>query len=208
MFVKTFDNEVPLHIKTLLDFVFGSAGELQFLKKVDPLIATESKAAPFIGQTSRKEKEMQFQITTDYAVRIVGYLHVEKRTVQISELSEVLKISSNYMLKVLLKLMRNGIISSSRGRNGGYFLVKPAKEISMFDIISIIENDFFLNRCLCDDTFCSRDAIDHCPVRKLFVTLQDDFAGKLKSVTIADLWKDSSDFRTSPVLLENTLKDS
>ncbi len=58
-------------------------------------------------------------------------------------LSENLRISKIYLEQVFSLLKRGGIITSTKGSQGGYHLSRAAKEISVFEILSSIETTIF-----------------------------------------------------------------
>ena len=61
----------------------------------------------------------------------------------IIEVSKTLGISSKYAEQVLAELRRAGIVRSFRGCNGGYALTRPAKDITVTDIIRAMKGDVF-----------------------------------------------------------------
>lgn len=134
---------------------------------------------------------MQLKIATDYAIRIVAYLARSKEVVPSIELHEKLGIPQSFVFKLAKKLCKEGIINTYVGAQGGFVLALPPEEISLFTIINIMENTMKINRCLEDDGFCSRNATSTCPVRRFYQKLQDDIEASLKSMTIADLMKES-----------------
>ena len=130
---------------------------------------------------------MQLNITTDYAIRIVYYLALQKENVTASELASVLKIPVSYISKITKKLKAAGIVQACEGIKGGYALVKNPEIISLFDIVSSMEVTMKINRCLESDGFCSRNATDYCNVHKALLKVQRTYEDALKSVSIADL---------------------
>ena len=65
------------------------------------------------------------------------------KSVTIIELSESLNISKIYLEQVFALLKRGGIVTSVKGARGGYFLSRPAKEITAFDVLTSIETSVF-----------------------------------------------------------------
>lgn len=131
--------------------------------------------------------EMQLNITTDYAIRIVCYLALHEENIKASELASVLKIPVNYISKITKKLKAAEIVQACEGIKGGYALIKKPEVISLFDIVSSMEVTMKINRCLELDGFCSRNATNYCNVHKVFLNVQKTYEDALKSVTIADL---------------------
>ena len=63
--------------------------------------------------------------------------------VTIISLSEKLKISKIYLEQVFALLKRSGIVISTKGAQGGYHLSRPAKDITVFDVLSATETSLF-----------------------------------------------------------------
>ena len=77
-------------------------------------------------------------------------LHSDRGPVQSFQIAERQEIPKQYLDQLLLMLKKAGLIESSRGRQGGYQLARPASEITLFDIVTAlegpIENVNFLER--------------------------------------------------------------
>ena len=82
---------------------------------------------------------MQLNVSTDYAIRMVLFLAKNAKTVSSSKLSKELGVSSRYLLQIAAKLRNAGIVAVSYGPSGGYGLAQPTKDISIFDIIIVME---------------------------------------------------------------------
>ncbi len=81
-----------------------------------------------------------FSQTVEYAMRAVVCLAThEQRVMGAVEISETTDIPQSYLIKVLQQLTRVGIITSKRGKGGGYSLAKPSNKISLLDIISAVD---------------------------------------------------------------------
>lgn len=133
---------------------------------------------------------MQLQITTDYAIRVIGYLVLcDGKLANAKDISEQMGITYQYFLKISARLKEAGLILTEQGRNGGYRLAKDAEDITLYDIVKTMEGEIYFNRCLEPDGFCSRYATDTCPVHNIFVDLQTDIITSLKSKKMSDIWK-------------------
>lgn len=130
---------------------------------------------------------MQLNITTDYAIRTVLFLAIKKDVVSSSEISVAMKIPQNYILVLTKRLREAGIIDTIRGSNGGFVLKKEPWDISIHDIIQAMEGTTKINRCLEEDHYCSRHAIDTCPVRKNYEKFQTIFDDYMNGITIESL---------------------
>ena len=78
------------------------------------------------------------------------------RLVSTKELSSALDSSKDHLHKVLQRLVKNGIVNSTRGPNGGFQMQKPFEEIILLDVIKAIDGPPNLNPCLMVTPVCSR----------------------------------------------------
>jgi len=59
----------------------------------------------------------------------------------IEELARIEAVPANYLVQILTELRNGGLIMSRRGKQGGYALARPPAEISLYDIVKVIEGD-------------------------------------------------------------------
>lgn len=85
---------------------------------------------------------------SDYAMRVMLYLAARgDRPCSISEMAAAYGISQNHLMKVMNDLGRAGYVASTRGRNGGFRLARPAAEIVVGDLLRHTEDDLDLVDC-------------------------------------------------------------
>lgn len=130
---------------------------------------------------------MQLNVTTDYAIRIILYLAMRKEITTSKEIAAAMGIPKNYVLKITHKLVEAALIKRLVGVQGGFALEKKAAEITLLDIVNIMEPTMRINRCLEDDRFCSRYATENCPVRSFYCILQNEMENGLKKMTVQKL---------------------
>jgi Rrf2 family protein len=70
------------------------------------------------------------------------------------ELSQILKVSQAHLAKVMQRLVKEGMVSSTRGPKGGFILGKPAEEISFLSIYEAIEGPMTSVSCLLAQPVC------------------------------------------------------
>ncbi|MDA3947533.1 MAG: Rrf2 family transcriptional regulator [Helicobacteraceae bacterium] len=61
------------------------------------------------------------------------------RAMQIKEIAAMTQVSHSYLEQILSALRKGGLVTSIRGANGGYELARPAHEITVLEIIEILE---------------------------------------------------------------------
>lgn len=130
---------------------------------------------------------MQLNITTDYAIRIVLYLGRCKEIASATEISREMCIPKGYLEKVLSKLKRAEYISATLGTKGGYYLNKKLSEITLGDVIRVMENTTKINRCLEIDNFCSRNAVDVCAVHRYYAKVQKELEERFFSISLKEI---------------------
>lgn len=123
-------------------------------------------------------------VTTDYAIRTVLYLGNERRSRTAKEISEEMCIPPIYLVKVLTKLRKGGVITSASGHAGGYRLEKKLSEISIGEILGIMERTMKINPCLEQADLCSRNGTEICPIHKFYGAMQEEMETRWLSVSL------------------------
>ena len=133
---------------------------------------------------------MKLQITTDYAIRTIGYLAQHNyQLLTAKKMADELGITYYYFNKIAARLKRAGFIESIQGPVGGYRLAKNAADITLYDIVEAMEGNIYINRCLEEDGFCSRNAVHSCPVHKILESVQNEIIASLRSKRMSEIWK-------------------
>ena len=82
---------------------------------------------------------------TDYSLRVLIHLALhEDRICSIGEISRTYDVSQNHMMKVVNALAHDGFVETLRGRAGGMRLARPAKEITVGEVVRRTEEGFQL----------------------------------------------------------------
>ena len=87
---------------------------------------------------------MKLSVKVDYACRVLAQLarqHGEGRLAHIEELAKIEAIPANYLVQILSELRNGGLITSRRGKQGGYELSREPEKITLYDIVRVIEGD-------------------------------------------------------------------
>ncbi|MBP8792205.1 MAG: Rrf2 family transcriptional regulator [Lutibacter sp.] len=128
---------------------------------------------------------------TKYGLKALSYLAKKKQfePVLISEISEAENISKKFLESILLILKKDGILSSKKGKGGGYFLVSHPKDIKLSTIIRLLEGPIAMLPCAslnyyekCDD--CTSEEI--CNLNRLMVEVRDNTLKILENKTLED----------------------
>lgn len=87
---------------------------------------------------------MKLSVKVDYACRVLAQLakyHGTEELAHIEELARIEAVPANYLVQILSELRNGGLILSRRGKQGGYMLARAPEEITLYDIVKLIEGD-------------------------------------------------------------------
>jgi Rrf2 family protein len=84
---------------------------------------------------------MKVSTTSQYGLMAIGYIatHSQDGHVMAETIATEYKIQPDYLLKVLLYLVRAGILRSKRGPHGGFVLGKELSQITILDIVEAVD---------------------------------------------------------------------
>ena len=126
---------------------------------------------------------------TKYGLKALSYLakQRENEPVLIAEISEAENISKKFLESILLTLKKNGVLSSKKGKGGGYYLLKRPNEIKISSIIRILEGPIAMLPCVslnyyerCDD--CRSEEL--CSLNILMAEVRDSTLKILENKTL------------------------
>lgn len=128
---------------------------------------------------------------TRYTIRALQHLADEfrKGPVRLDVIAEAQNIPRKFLTVILSEMVREGLVISHRGRDGGYELALPPVDIRYGDIIRLTRGSLALTPC------ASRNAHEHCQnclpeaecrLRGLMLLLRDEMAAMLDRKTLAD----------------------
>lgn len=75
----------------------------------------------------------------------------DNEVLKIKEIAANASIPQNFLEQILLELKKQGILTSIKGAHGGYKLAKDLKDITLKDILLILESDIFSDNCKTDN---------------------------------------------------------
>jgi len=110
----------------------------------------------------------------------------EKKPVVIGDIAKRQEIPSSYLEQLFAKLRRGRVIKSVRGAQGGYLLARPAKEITVAEIIRALGESIAFGDCQTD---AGCDNIIDCPTYELWQRLKASVDDILETTTLEDLVK-------------------
>lgn len=112
-------------------------------------------------------------------------LHGDGEAVFVKDIAARQGIDRSYLENIFTVLRAAGILQSSRGRKGGFRLARPPGDISILEVVEVLEGSLSLVACVNSATFCTRSA--HCSVRDLWRKSTHSLREALSSVALQDL---------------------
>lgn len=123
-----------------------------------------------------------------YAIKAVIYLGFhssESNKILTREMFGEIQVSESYLAKILQELSRRGIISSTKGRNGGFFLTENNLNHSLMDIVRVVDGDQSVDSCLLGISNCNLN--NPCALHDIIGKGKTDFNRKLQNSVIKDI---------------------
>ncbi|MBU1061290.1 MAG: Rrf2 family transcriptional regulator [Candidatus Omnitrophica bacterium] len=127
---------------------------------------------------------------TDYTMRALVFMASSskkgaKHVITVDEIVDELGLPKIFMRRTLQKLARHKILSSYKGKEGGFSLLKSASQISLVDIIKIFQGNIDLTNCLLRGKVCPE--VKKCPLRKRLKKIGQSLNKELNKITVASL---------------------
>jgi Rrf2 family protein len=129
---------------------------------------------------------MRLSAKADYAIRAAAELAaVAPAQVKGADLAQRQEIPPKFLENILLDLNHAGLVRSQRGAEGGYWLARPADEITLADVIRAVDGPLAYVRGTRPEALAYGGAAEG--LRDVWVALRASLRGVLESVTLADL---------------------
>jgi len=127
----------------------------------------------------------------EYALRAVLVLsdNFGKGPLKIREIAREENIPIKFLEQILLELKKTGVLQSKPGIGGGYSLVRPPGEISLAEIIRIIDGPLAPLRCVSQYAPIKCPDEKNCGLYEVMKRVRDCTANILENTTFADINK-------------------
>ncbi len=129
-----------------------------------------------------------FSKKCEYGIRaltVIGELGKEGRKVGIKEICQSSKTPESFTAKILQDLVRRGVINSTKGPNGGFYISKDLNEITLYDIVEAIDGNGIFRKCGLGLEECN--AQKPCPLHYKFEVVRSELYEMCKSNSLGDL---------------------
>ena len=130
---------------------------------------------------------MKLSTKSRYGTRMILDLaqHYGQGAIQLGEIAKRQKISLKYLEQIIRPLKKADYVRSFRGAKGGHILNKPPDEITVGEIVAVLEGGDTLIQCDQDPATCERE--DSCLTRYLWMEAAKAMYTRLAEITFADV---------------------
>lgn len=129
---------------------------------------------------------------TKYGLKSLLYLarKYNQGPILISDLARDERIPKKFLELILLALKNNGILQSRKGKGGGYYLGRSPREISLGNVVRILDGPLAPVSCVSETAYAScKECIDErtCGIRLVMKDVRDAIANILDGTSLADM---------------------
>jgi len=127
---------------------------------------------------------MLFSKACEYGIRAMLYLASQEdgQPMRVREIAEALKIPIPFLSKIVHSLSRNNLIHSQKGPGGGVTLAKPPSDVTMLQVVEVIDGLDLFQACALGIPHCSDDF--PCPLHEKWGDLRSEIHDMLANRTL------------------------
>jgi Rrf2 family transcriptional regulator, cysteine metabolism repressor len=138
---------------------------------------------------------MMFSTKAEYGIRVMVELarRAGEDPIPLAEVAAHDGLPLAYLEHLVARLRKAGLVDSRRGSRGGYMLARPAREITMAEVVEALEGSIAPIECISEASdgsiVCSRESSpEHlCPTKLLWTRVRFSIVHTLRETTLADL---------------------
>jgi Rrf2 family iron-sulfur cluster assembly transcriptional regulator len=128
-----------------------------------------------------------------YAIRATVYVMSESKKSHrpgIKEIAEEIEANEHTTAKILQLLVKEGIINSAKGPNGGFYATPESHPVYLIDIVKVVDGDHFFFECGLGLKECSESK--PCPIHHNYKDARQQLYHQFSTLTVQELSKDLS----------------
>jgi Rrf2 family protein len=142
--------------------------------------------AAVLQRATGQNDRMRVSAKADYAIRAaVELAAADEGPVKGDRIAQAQEIPPNFLENILADLRNAGLVASRRGAEGGYWLARPADEISLADVIRAVEGPLANVRGVRSEQVVYAGSAER--LRDVWVAVRASLRSVLEQVTLADL---------------------
>ncbi len=132
---------------------------------------------------------MKLSTRARYGLRSMLELAINygKGPVLVRDIASKQRISRRYLEHLIVALQAGGLVKTIRGKKGGCLLAKKPSDITVKDIVTVLEGEIIPVDCVTDNKFC--DKIKICVARDVWHKVKLAIDDVLSSITLSEMVK-------------------
>jgi Rrf2 family protein len=145
---------------------------------------------------------------TDYAIRVVLALARQPQGTRLSsfEIGKEMLVPAAFLSRIVAQLAQAGLVLTFPGRGGGLQLSRPPDEITLRDVVELMEGPFLLSECMLGEQACPFEGA--CPVRTRWSRLQNVILVELGNTKFSELAQEANTVQTYNSILTPCMTNS
>ena len=115
-------------------------------------------------------------------------IYINEGPVSLKTIASKQNISEQYLEQIFSSLKKSGLVKSVRGAQGGYLLGKEPKDITVGDILIVLEGPVSLSDCVLDEDVCENSG--KCVTKVVWEKMKKGIEDVINSITLQDMIDD------------------
>lgn len=115
-------------------------------------------------------------------------LYKSEGPISLKTIASKQNISEQYLEQIFSSLKKSGLVKSVRGAQGGYLLGKEPKDITVGDILIVLEGPVSLSDCVLDEDVCENSG--KCVTKVVWEKIKKGIDEVINSITLQDMIDD------------------
>jgi Rrf2 family protein len=126
--------------------------------------------------------------SSEYAIRALVFIQLQnckKRRPGVAEISKEIDAPAAFTAKILHLLTKHQLLSSMKGRGGGFFFTEDQSDLSLYEVIIVMEGKSLFTRCGFGLKNCSE--LNPCPLHEPYTEIREGIVKLVKDETTGSL---------------------
>ena len=132
---------------------------------------------------------MSVSVKCQYALRALFELarRRDQGLIRLQDVAEAQEIPHRFLENILNQLRQGGFVESRRGKDGGFVILKPASQISVFDVVTFIDGPLYPVDCGGENPVRKCPFQGNCVFSGLWEEARNSLESVYKGMTLQDL---------------------
>ena len=117
-------------------------------------------------------------------------MHYGEGPIPLKQIADKENLSENYLEQLVSQLRKEGLLTSVRGAQGGYMLAMPPEEITVGNVLRVLEGNLAPADCIIEEDYgCENE--ENCVTKLVWIKIKDSIDEVVDSITLQDMIDES-----------------